>query len=398
MPRPLKIAVLGSRGVPSSYSGVERVVESLYAALAERGHAITVYGRREHARNGPTTYRGMRVIGTRGIDSRSFGTASQVTTSAIHILREGGYDLVHTHALAAGLVVPLLARFGLPVVSTIHGVDWQRAKWRGLGARVLHRAERWIVRDADEMIVISRDLERYYRDSYDRVTCYIPNATDLTHDGHCDYEILAKFGLARGNYLLSVARLVPEKRFEDLISAYMDLESDKRLVIVGGSADTDDYVRALHATARGDSRIVFTGTQPREAVATFLRGAAVYVLPSELEGMPISLLEALEMGLPCVVSRLPVHEEILGPCSRYDLFFAPRDVAGLRASLRRALDDIPNQRNIAEEIQRHVRAKYTWPAIADQTENLYREVLAKRARPANDASAFEPPKRSQRSQ
>jgi glycosyltransferase involved in cell wall biosynthesis len=375
MPRRLRIAVLGCRGIPSAYSGVERVVEGLYCTLAERGHEITVYGRPDCAPNGVAMYRGVRVIGTPTIESRSLGTALQVSTGALSILREGKYDLVHTHAQAAGLVVPVLKRFGVPVVSTIHGIDWQRAKWAGLGARVLQRAERWIVRATDEMVVISRDLEAYYRDRYGRATRYIPNATDLTDDVPIDVERLARFGVSPGRYVISVSRLVPEKRIEDLICAFRALDTAHRLLIVGGSSHTDDYVARLQREAEGDHRIVFTGPQPRDTVVTLLRGAELYVLPSELEGMPISLLEALEMGLPSLVSRLPVHEEILGSIEGYDLFFPARDVRGLRDRLSHALAHASRYRQLACRIQAHVRAHYTWPAIADQTEDLYRRLL-----------------------
>ncbi|MFN8642944.1 MAG: glycosyltransferase [Candidatus Binatia bacterium] len=166
MPQPLRIAVIGPRGIPSSYSGIERVTESLYGALAARGHAVTVYCRPEYVERSPQTYKGMRLIGTPAVNGRSLGTVSHVFTSSLHALRRERYDVVHLHALAPGLVAPLYRWWRVPTVATMRGIDWQRASGRA-SARVLRRAERWLVASVDELITVSRDLE-YYRQAYGR--------------------------------------------------------------------------------------------------------------------------------------------------------------------------------------------------------------------------------------
>lgn len=378
MSKRLRIAVVGPRGIPSSYSGIERVVESLYGALVGRGHAVTVYSRPEYVGRVPAYYNGMRLVRAAALNGRSLGTVTHVFTSTAHALLRERYDLVHLHALAPGLAAPLYRWSGVPTVATIHGVDWQRAKWRGMGARVLRHAERWLVRHADEIITVSRDLEAHYRERYGRATTLIPNGTDLTPAAPLDHALLRQFDLAPQGYVLFVARLVPEKRAQDLIRAFRTLATPLRLAIVGDSSHTDAYVAALRRLARGDARIVFTGVQPRANVETLFRGAALYVLPSELEGMSMALLQALEMGVPSIVSSLPVHRELLGAIEGYDLFFPPGDVEALGACLARALAAPDHYRRVAMRIQAQIRRLHSWPAIAEQTERLYYRLIQRR--------------------
>jgi len=378
----LRIAVIGPRGIPSSYSGIERVVESLYAALAERGHDITVYSRPEYVTRSPQFYRGMRLVRTPALRGRSLGTVSHVLSSGAHAMLRERYDVVHLHALAPGLTAPVYRWLGVPTVATVQGIDWQRAKWQGLGARVLRHAERWLVRYADEIIAVSRDLEQYYRSAYGRATALIPNGIDLTADAPLDVERLTGLGLQPQRYVLFLARLVPEKRCEDLIRAFRALPTPLALAVVGDSSHTDAYVAELRRLARGDARIVFTGAQPRASVDTLFRGAALYVLPSELEGMSMALLQALEMGVPSVVSSLPVHRELLDAVAGYDLFFPPGDVAALGARLAQALAQRDHYRRVARQAQAHIRRVHAWPAIAEQTERLYYRIIQRRRQPS----------------
>ncbi|HSQ01259.1 MAG TPA: glycosyltransferase family 4 protein [Candidatus Dormibacteraeota bacterium] len=381
MPQPLRIAVIGPRGIPSSYSGIERVTESLYGALAVRGHDVTVYCRPEYVERSPQFYKGIRLVGTPAVNGRSMGTVSHVFTSSAHALWRARYDVVHLHALAPGLAAPLYRRLGVPTVATVHGIDWQRAKWKGLGARVLRRAERWLVHSVDEIITVSRDLEAYYRTTYGRGSSLIPNGTDLTPEAPLDPALLERLGLTAGEYVLFVARLVPEKRVEDLIRAFRALDTRARLALVGDSSHTDTYAAGLRREAAGDARIVFTGVQPRANVETLFRGATAFVLPSELEGMSMALLQALEMGVPSIVSGLPVHHELLDRIEGYDLFFAPGDVSALQERLHRLLTQRERYRRVALRAQAYIRRAHSWPAIAEQTERLYQR-LVQRRRPA----------------
>jgi glycosyltransferase involved in cell wall biosynthesis len=376
----LRIAAIGTRGVPSSYSGIERVAESLYAILAARGHAVTVYCRAETLATAAATYRGIHLLRAPALSGRALGTASHVTTSMLHAVGRDRYDVIHLHALAPGLVAWMSRARRIPTVATVHGLDWQRAKWRGMGARVLRTGERWLVRHADAIIAVSRDLAQYYDAEYGRATVLIPNGTDPTPDTPLDGCWLAQVGLEPARFCVAVARLVPEKRLEDLIRAYAQTDTPFKLAIVGGSSHTDAYVESLHALAAADPRVLFLGTLPRERLDTLYRAAAVYVHPSELEGMSIAMLQALESGLPVVASDIPVHRELLGAVEGYDLFFTPRDVEALTERLTRVTAALPHYRRIAARAQAHVQQAYSWEAIADRTEALFYDLVERRRR------------------
>lgn len=375
----LRIAVIGPRGIPSSYSGIERVAESLYAELVRRGHAVTVYCRPEYAQTSPLYYRGIKLKRAPALKGRALGTLSHVASSTAHALLRGQYDVVHLHALAPALLAPLSHMMHVPTVATVQGLDWQRAKWKGLGAVVLQQAERTMVRYVDEIISVSHDLERYFQTRYGRATVRIPNGTDLTAvDGPVDPALLRRYGLRPEEYVLFVARLVPEKRVEDLIQAFRLTKTSFRLALVGDSSHTDAYAARLHRLAAGDARIVFLGTQPRAQLDMLFRAAALFVLPSELEGMSMALLQSLEMGVPSIVSDLPVHRELLEPTHGYDLFFTPGDVVALSDRLTRALAHLHSYRAIAERVQQRIRSAYGWPAIAERVEALYYAVAERR--------------------
>ncbi|MGH7788236.1 MAG: glycosyltransferase family 4 protein, partial [Candidatus Binatia bacterium] len=376
----LRIAAIGTRGIPSSYSGIERAAESLYSLLAARGHAVTVYCRPETLRAAGRLYRGVNLRRAPALSGRSMGTVSHVATSMLHAVAGDRYDVLHLHALAPGLVAPLARLRGIPTVATVQGLDWQRAKWRGLGATVLRTGERWLVRHADAIVAVSRDLADYYRDVYGRETVLIPNGTERSASAPLDHAWLARVGLEPQCVVIVVARLVPEKRIEDLIAAFARLDTPFKLAIAGDSSHTDDYVARLRAAAAGDPRVVFLGTLPPPQLDTLYRAAAVYVHPSELEGMSLAVLQALELGVPTVLSEIPVHVELLGGTAGYDLFFPPRDVGALADRLAGVLADLPRYADLAARIQVHVRDAYGWESIADRTEALYYDVIARRRR------------------
>jgi glycosyltransferase involved in cell wall biosynthesis len=261
----------------------------------------------------------------------------------------------------------------------VQGLDWQRAKWKGLGAVVLQHAERTMVRHVDEIITVSHDLEAYFHARYGRHTVRIPNGTDVTAaDGPIDATLLKRFRLRPQEFVLFVARLVPEKRVEDLIQAFRLTKTSYRLALVGDSSHTDAYAARLKRLAAGDARIVFLGTQPREQLDMLFRAAALFVLPSELEGMSMALLQCLEMGVPAVVSDLPVHRELLDGIRGYDLFFRPRDVVALNERLTQAMAHLNAYRAVAGRVQQHIHNTYGWPAIAERTEALYYAVASRR--------------------
>ena len=378
---PLKIACIGTRGLPSNYSGLESACEGLYSALAARGHIITVYCRPRSAGDGSHVFRGIHLRTTQAIQSKKLETLSHVATSVVHALYRGDYDLIHLHALAPGIFSRLCRTSGIPTVSTVHGLDWQRDKWKGLGAKALKFGEISMVRNVDEILVVSRDLQKYYADRYGRATIYIPNGVEQVHEA--EYErstILQDAALTSRNYILYLGRLVPEKRIEDLILAYRDIKNNCKLVVAGESDATDSYSVRLRRLAAEDGRVLFLGLQDKAAVHHLLHHAAVFAAPSALEGLPMSLLECMQHGTPAVVSDIPPHRELLGTISGYDLFFPPTNVEALKIQLERALARQAEYRLVAEDGCCITMKSHSWPNIAERTEAALYGVLDRCAR------------------
>jgi glycosyltransferase involved in cell wall biosynthesis len=284
---------------------------------------------------------------------------------------------------------------GIPAVATVHGLDWQRAKWKGLGAKVLKYSEGSMLRNVDRVVVVSRELQRYYAEQYGRETVYIPNGVEPVRDSdYTNSTVLQEFGLTPRHYLLYLGRLVPEKRVEDLILAYRAVHSSCKLVIAGESGFTKGYVASLRFLAAEDPRVVFTGLQKHSAAHGLLHNASVVVAPSALEGLPMSLLECMQHGTPAVVSDIPPHRELLGSIAGYDLFFPTANTQALRAKLELVLGAQVKYRQIAEDAKAFVSLMHSWPAIAARTEALFYSVLDDRAaavsNPAASSAYIEP--------
>ena len=370
---PLKIAVIGTRGVPSNYSGIERASESLYSRLAARGHEITVYCRPEGL---PTEYyRGIRLLRMPTLKRKSLDSVFHAFVSVLHATLAERYDVIHLHALAAGLFTRIPRLRKVPTVVTIHGLDWQRAKWKGMGSTVLRKGEQSIARNATEIIAISRHLQNYFAQQYDLHIPYIPNGIEQSVPMDLEHSVLESFHLSPGEFITYVGRLVPEKRIQDLIVAFRQLRTAHKLAIVGEGGYTDAYVDELRKVAGNDQRIVFTGMQRGMALEALYRGAAAFVLPSDLEGLPMSLLEAMDRGIPAVVSDIPPHRELLGAVKGYDLFFRCRDVGGLADRLHQVLENRDHYAQIAALAKDFVHAYYSWDASADATEELFYQVV-----------------------
>ena len=372
---PLKIAVIGTRGIPSNYSGIERAIESLYTRLAARGHRITVYCRSEYMATKVECHHGIRLLRMPTLKRKSLDSVFHSLASTLHATLAERYDVIHLHALAAGLFTRIPRLRKIPTVVTIHGLDWQRAKWNGLGSNILRKGEQSIARNASEIIAISRDLQRYFAQQYGLQVAYIPNGIEQSVEMDPDRSVLESFQLRPGKYITYVGRLVPEKRIQDLIQAFLQLRTGHKLAIVGEGGYTDSYVEELRRVASVDSRIVFTGLQKGTALETLLCGAAAFVLPSDLEGLPMSLLEAMERGIPAVVSDIPPHRELLGSVNGYDLFVPCRDINGLTERIGRVLECHDYYAEVASRAQAFVRKCYSWDSCADETESLFQRVI-----------------------
>lgn len=277
-------------------------------------------------------------------------------------------EVVHIHGEGPAFWCGIPKLLGKRVVVTVHGLDWKREKWKGsFGAEFIRWGEKAAVRSADEIIVLSADTRCYFQKTYSRRTVYIPNGTSAAEKLE-PREITQKYGLEKDGYFLFLGRLVPEKGIHHLIRAFRDVGTSKRLVIAGSASDTDAYAAELHRLAAADRRVLFTGFAAGRILGELYSNAYAYVLPSELEGMPISLLEAMSYGCCCVVSDIPGCAETV---EDHGLLF-PR---GNTAALRECLQQLCDRPELAEHYRAGaaalVRGKYNWDEVTEQTLALY---------------------------
>ena len=388
--RPMRIAVTGGRGVPSSYSGVERICEELFTWFVERGHHVTIYCRPQVLKEKTATHRGVRLVRTSAPGGKSGETLSHAFTSLIHAtlrgdVHDGGkkFDLVSLHTIAPNLFAPIPYLARIPIVTHVHGLDHMREKWKGIGARVIRLSERTMLRTASDIAVVNPEITDYYRDTFSRETLLLPNGVHVTGDDFViDPAVLTKFGLTNKKYIVTVGRLVPEKRLHDTIEAFLRADPDLKLVFVGEGPHTEDYVQQLKATADADAkkRIVFTGLQSGTALDTLFRSAAMYVSASELEGNPSSVMECMERRVPAILTDIAGHRPLYAPVKEYDLSFRPGDIDALTARLKYAVQNPKHLEDVAGHCQQHVRTQFSWPALAERTERLYLSVVNRKGK------------------
>ncbi len=369
----LNILMFGHKTMPardSSRGGVEVVVEELSTRMAKRGHCITLLNRSGCDNGGLSEYKGVKLKKVFTIRGKGLAAVSSSLAAGLKAA-VGKYDIVHVHAegACAWLWIPHL--FGKKCVVTVHGLDWKREKWNlNFASKYIRLGEKTAVRYADEIIVLNRETQDYFKRTYNRETVYIPNAVSKPEIRDAKF-ITSRFGLRKDDYILFLGRLVPEKGVSYLIDAYKSLRTDKKLVVAGSASDTDKYVRSLMEKAAGSS-IIFTGFVTGEIRRELYSNAYVYVLPSNLEGMPIALLEAMSYRNCCVVSDIPECTEVVEDNA---VIFKTNDAENLREKLQMLCDDSKLVNEYRSKSADFIFEKYSWDDAADKTLELYQKVL-----------------------
>jgi glycosyltransferase involved in cell wall biosynthesis len=366
--------MIGQKGLPATYGGVEHHVEELGARLAARGHHVDVFCRPSYGTPVHGMYRGMhlrniRTIGTKHLDAIGSSVVASLYSTA------SPPDIVHYHALGPVLASPVVRALSTSrVVVTVHGLDQDRDKWGRAARLALGLGHQMSARIPHATVVVSRELERHYAERFRRPCVYIPNGVDPPVTRPADQ--IRSWGLRRGGFVLFVGRLVPEKSPDLLIRAYREVAGDLPLVIAGGSSFTDDYVSRLHDEARADPRVLFCGYVYGRKLAELYSNAAVFVQPSRLEGMPLTLLEAASYGTPVVASDIPPHREIAGEHRAAMHLVSPSD----QRALTQRLTEVLAQPDVAaaEALRRHVLDTFRWDAAALDLEQLYESLVESR--------------------
>lgn len=369
----LKIAMLGHKRIPSREGGVEIVVEELATRMVRQGHEVTCYNRTGHHVCGKEfdpkkmkVYRGVRLKKVFAINRKGLSAASASIAATLRAVC-GGYDVIHFHAEGPCAMLWLPKLFGRRCVVTIHGLDHRRAKWGFFASCYIMLGERVAVRFADEIIVLSRGVQKYFKDTYGRKTRFIPNGVTRPRRREADL-IRRKFGLKKDGYILYLGRIVPEKGLLYLIEAYRRLHTDKKLVIAGGTSDTNRYVGEMRKLADGDDDILFTGFVQGAMLDELYSNAYVYALPSDLEGMPLSLLEAMSYGNCCIVSDISECTDVVEDKA---MVFKKGDAADLAKKLQQACDDEAMVKEYRRQAAEFVCNKYSWDDVVAKTLNLY---------------------------
>ena len=375
--RHLRIGMIGLRGVPAQSGGIERHVEELSARLVDRGHDVTVFCRPGYAPDTGPTYRGIRL---RTLPTVHVRGGEALLHSGFGAIAASGhrFDIAHFHAMGPGLFTPMSRTFAhCAIVQTIHGLDEQRDKWGGGAQRLLRAGALLSAHVPDEVLVVSHALGDHYRDRYRRYTTYLTNGVPST--GPVDLGLLSGLGLTPGQFLVSVGRLVPEKDPELLIRAYRDVPGDLPLVVVGGSGDTDDYVERLQRLAAADPRVRLVGPRYGAELAALFAGARLFVQPSLLEGLPITLLEAAAYGVPLLASDIAPHREVIRRAGPGRAMFRAGDREALTAALRTSLSvDHEMASASARMFRDDVGARYDWDVATDLLEEAYQRALRHR--------------------
>lgn len=369
----INIAMIGHKRVPSREGGIEIVVEELSLRLVNLGYNVTCYNRTGHHVSGKkydkkrlNNYKGIRLKNVFTIDKKGLAAVSASFFSSIYVAF-GKYDIVHFHAEGPSFMCWLPKLFGRRVIVTIHGLDHQRAKWGKFARWYIMMGEKNAAKYADEIIVLSNDVKQYFKDKYDRKTVMIPNGVNKPCIKPVNV-IKEKYALEKNKYILFLGRLVPEKGIKYLIEAFKSIKTDKKLVIAGGSSDTNDFMHQLKNMANEDQRIIFTGFIDGEILEELYSNAYVYVLPSDLEGMPLSLLEAMSYGNCCLVSNISECKDVVEDKA---VIFEKSNVEDLKNKLQKLIDNKSLVEYYKKTASEFICKKYNWDDVVKKTLEIY---------------------------
>ncbi|PKB53746.1 glycosyl transferase family 1 [Clostridium sp. HMb25] len=365
--------MLGHKRIPSREGGIEIVVEELSTRMVKAGHSVTCYNRSGHHVSGKEfggdflkEYKGVKLKSLFTINRKGFAAMTSSFFGAI-CATFGRFDVIHFHAEGPCAMLWLPKLFGKRCIATIHGIDWQRAKWGGFASKYIKFGEKVAAKFADEIIVLSECVQKYFSDTYERKTVFITNGVNRPIL-RSPQLIKEKYGLDKDEYILFLGRLVPEKGIAYLIKAFKNVKTEKKLVIAGGSSDTAAFSQELKKLAQGGERIVFTGFVQGQLLEELYSNAYVYALPSDLEGMPLSLLEAMSYGNCCLTSDIAECTEVIEDKA---LIFKKADVADLKERLQYACDNPDAVKKLKSGAADFICQKYNWDDVVEQTLKLY---------------------------
>jgi len=405
----MKVAMIGQKGIPAKQGGIEKHVEELSAQLAKAGFDVYVYSRphytestkiypaksnrtkivsqtklfngaqkqkntkiQEHQNKKINFYQGAEIINLPSINTKNLDAITHTFIATIHALFQN-YDIIHYHGVGPALLsfIPRILKPSAKVIVTFHCIDRQHQKWGSFAKLMLAWGERAACRFPHETIAISQALKKYCRYRYDTEARYIPNGVAISEPRETEKYLVAN-NLTAKSYLIAVSRLVRHKGIHTLIKAYNNLKTDKKLVIIGAGANTDDYVSELKKLAQNNHQIIFAGQKSGEELATLFSNAYLFVQPSEAEGLSIALLEAMAYGVPIVISNIEENREAT---ENLAVEFINKNPFDLAEKMAYALANPEMMSALADQAKKRASEEYNWEAIVRNTADLYRQPL-----------------------
>lgn len=372
----MRIAMLGHKRIPSREGGVEIVVEELSTRMVQRGYQVICYNRKGKHIAGKKfenkkikEYKGVKIKNVFTIDKKGLAAMTSSFFASIKVLFSKA-DVVHYHAEGPCAMIPIVKWFSKKkIVATIHGLDWQRSKWGGFATKYIKHGEKMTVKYADEIIVLSENVKKYFKDTYNRDTVFIPNGVNKLDIIKADL-ITKNYNLKKDDYILYLGRIVPEKGIHYLIDAYSKLKTDKKLVIAGGASDTSEYYLQLKKQANDNKNIIFTGFVQGQELEELYSNAYIYCFPSDLEGMPLSLLEAMSYGNCCLTSNIEECAEVL---EDKGITFEKSNINDLKDKLNYLISNEEIVQKYKNDAQTFILNKYNWDDVVRKTLNLYKK-------------------------
>jgi glycosyltransferase involved in cell wall biosynthesis len=370
--RPLRIAMIGQKSLPARYGGVETHVENIALRLTQRGHHVRAYCR---SRLRPTegeaargVYRGIELAYRPSIHTQHLDAASHTFLCAAESAF-ASCDIVHLHGIGPAAFAPVAGMFGRRVVSTFHALDWRQVKWGTRSKSLLRHGERVGARRSDGLIAVSRLMQAHIQSAHGVDAAYIPNGATLP-SAVPGTGALERRGLEPGGYVLTVGRIIADRDLHTLIEAFNQSHRPMHLVIVGSETPRTAYSRMLEGMA--SDRVIFTGDVFGDELQELYAHCLVYCLASRVEGLPITVCEAMAHGRPLLLSDIPENVEVGGDAARY---FRCGDVNALLRALEDTVSDAPGRDLLSRTARERAETIYNWDVVADQVESFYYRVM-----------------------
>ncbi|WP_162300549.1 glycosyltransferase family 4 protein [Anaerosacchariphilus polymeriproducens] len=364
----MKISMIGQKGIPIASGGIEKHVEEIGLLLAQNDMDVVVYNRSGYVMRKQKNYNGIKIVTVPTLKIKGIEAVVYSFFASIHAAFSDT-DIVHYHALGPSAMCWIPKIFRKKVVVTVHGLDWQREKWGKFGKLFLKKGEKRAARYADEIIVVGKKLVQYFKEKYNRDTIFIPNGIrDMqTLENH----ELEKWDLKDKKYILFLARVVPEKGCHYLLEAFKNLsQEDVVLVVAGGSGQTDAYYNNLKEKFSSD-KILFIGEVSGKSIGELYSNALLYVLPSDIEGLPISLLEAMSCGTCCLVSDIQENMDVIELSGKFGFCFKAGNSVDLKNQMEALLHDENSLREIGQKARKHVLQSYKWESVVLSLSEVY---------------------------